>query len=275
MTRKWLIPLVAAFVLALRPAPAVATFHLMKIVEVFAGTTSDPMAQYVMLQMYFPGQNLVGGHTITVYDTNGTALGTFTFGGDVANGANLATILIATADAETVFGVHADLTMDPIIPAAGGAVCYDTSPAVDCVAWGSFSAPSTLPLPPGPPFNAPTGLVPDMAMHRGLSPGGAVTAFVFAAPAPRNNAGQTGMLTETPTPTVEATPMVTPTPAGCAGDCDGNGTVSSDELITLARIALGDALPSACLHGIPNDEPVTIALIIRAVQSALSGCPPQ
>ena len=41
--------------------PASATFHLMKVVEVFRGTAASPNAQYVVLQMYSPGQNLVGG----------------------------------------------------------------------------------------------------------------------------------------------------------------------------------------------------------------------
>jgi hypothetical protein len=41
--------------------PAQAAFHLMLVAEVFPGYASNPNAQYVELQMYFPGQNFVAG----------------------------------------------------------------------------------------------------------------------------------------------------------------------------------------------------------------------
>ena len=59
---------------------------------------------------------------------------------------------------------------------------------------------------------------------------------------------------------------------GCAGDCDGSGDVAVNELITLVNIALGNAQPSACPHGVPNGAEVDITLIIRAVNNALNGC---
>jgi hypothetical protein len=273
MFRRTLNVLLVVFAFALLPAPAPATFHLMKIVEVFPGTVTDPTAQYIMLQMYFPGQNLVGGHSVTGFDTDGVMLGTFTFPSDLTNGADLATILIATPDAQTLFGVTADLTMTPVIPAAGGAVCYDV---IDCVAWGSFSASTTLPVSPGTPFNVPTGLVLGMAMHRDLSTGGSVTDFVLAPPEPKNNAGQTGMLSPTPTPDATATPIPTATvnPTSCVGDCNGGGQVTVDEILTMVNIALGNAPISACRAGDANhDSQITVDEILTAVNSALNGCP--
>lgn len=59
--------------------------------------------------------------------------------------------------------------------------------------------------------------------------------------------------------------------ATCVGDCDGNGSVTVDELITLVNIALGDEQPSACSN-VPNGTTVDIVLIIQAVNNALSGC---
>src|SRR6476620_4463734 len=97
-----------AAVLAL---PAWASFHLMKVVEVFPGTAASPSAQYVVIQMYASGQNLVGGHALTVFNGAGAVVGTFTFTGNVANGANQAKILIATSQAESFFGINADLMM--------------------------------------------------------------------------------------------------------------------------------------------------------------------
>jgi hypothetical protein len=312
MMRKSVGGLLAALAVLLLPVPASATFHLMKIVEVFAGTDAEPTAQYVMLQMYFAGQNFVAGHTVVVFAADGTRLGTFTFAMAVPNGANAAHILIATPDAEALFGVTADLEMAAVIPAGGGAVCYDV---IDCVAWGTFSAPSALPVPPGSPFNVPTGLLAGMAMHRTLGPGGSITDVAFAAPRPINNAGQTGMLGATPTmppedtptasatvtptatlpeetPTVSATdsptmtpPEDTPTPSAtatppptmsapaCVGDCDRDQQVTLNELLILVNIALGAAPSSACTNGIPTDTQVTIGLIIQAVNAALSQCP--
>ena len=53
----------------------------MKVVEVFTGTEAAPDAQYVMLQAYSAGQNVLTGHTVQVYDTDGVLIpgGTFTF----------------------------------------------------------------------------------------------------------------------------------------------------------------------------------------------------
>lgn len=59
----------------------------------------------------------------------------------------------------------------------------------------------------------------------------------------------------------------------CVGDCNGDGSVTVDELITVANIALGNAQASACPHGIPSGTAVDISLIIQAVNNALTrGC---
>lgn len=253
MTRAIRNALFAACVLLLPAVPASATFHLMKIVEVFPGTAADPTAQYVMLQMYFSGQTLVTGHPLSLFDSAGMPLGTFTFAADVSNGADLATLLIATADAQTLFGLSADLTMSAAIDPAGGAACWDV---VDCVAWGDFSAPNALPGVLETTFNAPAGLTLGMAMHRDLSSGGASTPFVFAPPAPKNNAGQSGALS-------------------CAGDCNGDGQVTVDEILTLVNIALGDAQAADCESGdVNHDGQITVDEILTAVTNALNGCDP-
>ncbi len=63
-------------------------------------------------------------------------------------------------------------------------------------------------------------------------------------------------------------------PAACAGDCDGMGIVTVDELITLVNIALGSVQPSVCPHGVPSGASVDIVLILQAVNHALSGAAP-
>ncbi len=182
--------------------PARAAFHLMKVVEVFPGYASNPNAQYVELQMYFPNQNFVTGHNLFVYDAAGALIGTFTFPGAVANGADQASILIATTQAQTLFGVTADLTMTPQINASGGKACFDPAPfALECVAWGNYSGP---PAGVGAPFS-PGGLPLGQAAQRRLDRGTAgvldplddtddsATDFVSAPPTPRNNANVVGV----------------------------------------------------------------------------------
>ena len=67
------------------------------------------------------------------------------------------------------------------------------------------------------------------------------------------------------TPTVRPTP----TPRPCVGDCNGDGAVTVDEVLTMVNIALGNAQPSVC----PSGGAADIALIIQAVHNALTGCP--
>ena len=67
-------------------------------------------------------------------------------------------------------------------------------------------------------------------------------------------------------------PTPTSTPVACSGDCDGSGDLTVNEIITLVDIALGTAQPSACASGVPSAAEVNVALIIRAVNNALSGC---
>ncbi len=61
--------------------------------------------------------------------------------------------------------------------------------------------------------------------------------------------------------------------AGCAGDCSGFGAVAINDLITLVNIALGTAEPAVCAGGgLPVGGEVDVAVIIEAVNNALSGC---
>lgn len=77
------------------------------------------------------------------------------------------------------------------------------------------------------------------------------------------------------TPTV--TPLATPTPMlrRCVGDCNGNGTVTVEEIVTAVRIALGIEGSSACpLADSDGDTVVTVEEIVAAVTSLLQGCAP-
>jgi hypothetical protein len=62
--------------------------------------------------------------------------------------------------------------------------------------------------------------------------------------------------------------------AQCAGDCNGDGEVTINELIVGVNIALGSAEVSAC-PAFDRDADGTVAIneLIAAVNAALSGCP--
>lgn len=191
------ISLLAGALLAVAP-PAAADFHLMKVREVFAGGSyASPGAQFIELQMYAAGQNLVGGHSVVVYDAPGAPVATFTFPGNLPNGANQSYILLATPAAQSQFGVAPDLLMGSApIASSGGAVCFEN---IDCVSWGTFTgSPPSL---PGPPF--PGGIPDSQSIDRRISGGSSPTMldagddtnnsaadFQAATPSPTNNAGQ-------------------------------------------------------------------------------------
>lgn len=165
--RRLVTSALVALAAALAWAPAAqATFHLMKVREVYPGSSASPEAEYVELQMYAAGQNLVAGHSLDFLDTAGVQVGTAGFGADVANGANQSTLVAATPAAESQFGIVADTGMpggslDP----AGGAVCWE---AIDCVSWGSFHGSALSPT--GAPAD-PLGIPDGMALRRTIAPG--------------------------------------------------------------------------------------------------------
>jgi hypothetical protein len=68
------------------------------------------------------------------------------------------------------------------------------------------------------------------------------------------------------------TPTPIPTPRPCIGDCDEDGSVTVDEIIITVNSALGTTQPSACPRGVPSGAEVNVALIIQAVNNALTGC---
>jgi MYXO-CTERM domain-containing protein len=179
-----------------------AAFHIIKVTEVFAGNAASPNAQFVELQMYnvAGGQQFVSGHVVHFFDAAGNEIGTgAAFTANVANGANQSTILIATATAQTYFGITADLTMaDGLISPLGGKVCWET---YDCVAWGAWVGSTTG---VGTPVNV--SVLEGEALVRRLNISGGPTTleagddtgdsandFVLGFPTPRNNAGTTGI----------------------------------------------------------------------------------
>ena len=107
------------------------------------------------------------------------------------------------------------------------------------------------------------------------------TATGTATTTPTASATRTSSATATasgtPTPESTATPPATashtPAAPACIGDCNGDGEVTVNELITGVNIALGNSPISACpaFDG-DGDGEVSIAELIGAVNAALGGC---
>lgn len=100
-----------------------------------------------------------------------------------------------------------------------------------------------------------------------------VTIRLVAQPNATPTPTPTFPVTPTLTPTVTRTPSPTPTTSLCAGDCDGNGEVTINELVQAVAIALGRSPTDACRAADANaDGTVAINELVAAVRSALGGC---
>jgi hypothetical protein len=197
---------IAAIAALLIAAPAAeATFHEMSIREVYPGGPDN--ASYVELQMWAPGQEFVGGHHLVSYNSNGTVNDDLALPGNVASGANQATILVADTSYSSVFpgrpapdASDGNLNLSP----AGGAVCWIEGSPPDCVAWGDFTGPLPTHIPElkvGNPAS-PGGVTAVKALRRSIAAGcptfldppptddsdDSATDFSEQEPNPRNNA---------------------------------------------------------------------------------------
>ncbi len=92
--------------------------------------------------------------------------------------------------------------------------------------------------------------------------------------------GDTTLPTLRPMLTIEfsggTAPTPTPTPlvSSCVGDCNGDGEVAINELITGVNIALGSLPLDRCpSFDINEDGEIEINELITGVNNALAGCP--
>jgi len=167
------VPLLVVLLVLLAAPAANASFHLMKVREVYpAGDAS-----YVELQMFSAGESLVAGHHLVNYNANGSVANDFTLPTNVSPGSpSNSTILIADSGYTAAFPsgpapdeVNSGLDFSP----SAGAVCWTDGSPPDCVSWGSFAGPFPAHLPPltaGSPAS-PTGVTAGKALRRSIAPG--------------------------------------------------------------------------------------------------------
>jgi hypothetical protein len=235
LTRLLLVGSLAATGLVAAAPPAAADFHFMKIREV--GLDGPGGSDFVELQMFSPGQTNVSGHTLIIYEEVGTPT-PFPLPADVTNGANQATILIATAGFTGPTPDFGD--MPNVMAADGGAVCFET---IDCVEWGTSGVDA---VSADPPASAPAA---------GQSIERRITAN---CPTALDNADDTGSsaadFAVQPTPNPEpnsATPDETP--------CGGGGGGGAFDLANLkTRVKRGRATISGRIEPSATGERVKL-----------------
>jgi len=271
-------------------APASATFHLMKVREVYPHGAES----YVELQMLDNAENQVGGHHLVMYNPDGTVLQDFTMPHSVSpNSRTNATILIAGPDYATAFPTgpapdEADAEMN--LSPSGGAVCWLEGEPPDCVAWGDFTGPLPTHSPPlvvGSPAS-PSGVTAGMALRRSIAGGACATRLEAAddtddsatdfseqTPDPRNNASeivekdcdfaavQFSVKPPNPTRSTAAEFLFESIPAGAEFECNLDHTAFAP-----------------CAH--PDDEPLVLpgpfadgshSFEVRAVNTVGAGPP--
>jgi len=178
---------VAAFCL-LVPRLALAAVEDWRVNEVVpsAAGTSD----FRFVELYAPPSDLADNclfptSRIEVYDAAGTFLGaaapvtaTRCYGGDTY-------FLLAPAEAAAHYGVSRDATLNVLLPATAGQLCFASSTTrYDCARWGTIGAPVADLYDPDDATSAPA--IPEgAALARRADTGVVADDFVLIDPTPR------------------------------------------------------------------------------------------
>jgi len=109
------------------------------------------------------------------------------------------------------------------------------------------------------------------------------------SPSPSSSVTPTGTITPTDTIAPTPTPTITPTASAvmeptstapptvgepaCVGDCNGDGSVSIDELVIEVSIMLGTRPTDGCAQLNVDHITVTVDVLLAAIQNALTQCP--
>ena len=98
---------------------------------------AQPDSEYVELQMWSPGQNLVDGHIDRHLRCAGTPTGSADVRGTSQAAPTRAPSLPPRPRRSAQFGITADVGLAPgLLDPVGGAVCWES---LDCVSWGDFT----------------------------------------------------------------------------------------------------------------------------------------
>jgi len=139
--------------------------------------------------------------------------------------------------------------------------------------WGGLVS-GTTPVPTATATRAST-LTATVSTPTATAPP-TTTATSPSTPIATATARPTGTATAidaTHTPMASPTPSTTATPRDCPGDCDDDGSVTVDEVITGVNIALDTIGLGQCpIFDTDDSGTVTIDELIVAINNALNGC---
>jgi hypothetical protein len=212
------LALVIALV-ALRPRPALAVFHLWKVKEVYSN--SDGSIQYIELFSASGSQNAMSGHTITA-NSDGTVR-TFTFGSNLVGSTASKHLLIATPGFALVPGAPTPnyiLPCGPFFTPGATSITIDFGEGTDTITF----AGSTLPTD-GENSLTDTDL-------------GAGQSLMAAANSPTNFAGTAGNLNLTACQI-----------AGTCEPCDDGMFCNGPETCSASACTATPPCPQQCLEG--------------------------
>jgi hypothetical protein len=253
------LALAVAAGLLLHARPSWAPYHEVVIQQVFFGTEDEPNAQYVELRTLFIAQVFVENQRIMTNGADGSDAPDFgAFSADIVipDGRPGVSMLVATPEAEALFGITADQRVEGRLVFPDGRVCFgdDTfNPGrpVDCVAYGDYTGSND-------PFGAPA-VAPQlgMALVRIHETDDNANDFQLGAPRPRNNAGQVRGL-----------------PPECPGDCNEDEQVTIDEVVTSVNVS-GDRIDLELCPAADANADGTVAVddLVASTGAALRGCP--
>ncbi|MDX2170318.1 MAG: hypothetical protein SF182_24815 [Deltaproteobacteria bacterium] len=177
-----------------------------------------------------------------------------------------------TATATATPSATSTETRTPSVTAtASSTASITTTPIASPTASLSPTASAT----PSPTTTASASPTPRASPTASAAATASATSTASPTTPPTATAIDSATVTLTPTALDTATPLATATapPAACPGDCNGDGEVTVNELISGVNIALGNAAPSSCPAFDRNsDGEVSINELIAAVNAALTGC---
>ncbi len=159
-------------------SPIQASFHFARIAEVFTGTAAHPDAQYIVIVPFLDFQTLFASNTVvvTVHDAVGNPQPNFAaFISDLPAfpPTNQRSILVATAKAQDILGISADLVATGSLLPQSGIVCFKSEILLtipDCVSYGNYLGLTTA---GGSEAGPPAPLIPSgAALRRDFGPNG-------------------------------------------------------------------------------------------------------
>ena len=169
LSRLGVLALIVVFATLSSQRETEAIYHIAVISEVMSGFDGDPDVQYVEIRMDAPGQHLVAGTVLSVFDEDGVPPlnEIMILPNDVPNSGTNLRWLMATQAFVDLTGLTPEFIMPPDILTPKGMVCWGAPETplppedwnhnfpffyTDCVSYGGYAGPPPATHPPASPL---------------------------------------------------------------------------------------------------------------------------